>query len=99
MRGLSRPWLIRLLGAAGLVALAVIVPLKLWRAGGANRLHAMQTELGNIQRTNAATALDNAKLRREVDRLSNDLDAVGRVARDDLGMVKPGEIIFQVEHK
>jgi cell division protein FtsB len=57
----------------------------------------MQAELEELDRRRDALARENAALRRDIRRLRGDLDAIDRVARDDLGLVQPGEIVIQVE--
>ncbi len=38
---------------------------------------------------------ENAELKKEIDRLQNDPDYIERVAREELGMVKKGELVIQ----
>jgi cell division protein FtsB len=38
---------------------------------------------------------ENERLKAEVERLKSDLSYVERLAREELGMVKPGEIVIQ----
>ena len=42
-------------------------------------------------------AAQNERLRREVQALRRDLGAIELAARDELGLVKPGEVVFQIE--
>jgi len=37
---------------------------------------------------------DNERLRADIDRLDHDYDYIERVAREEFGMVRPGEFIF-----
>ena len=46
---------------------------------------------------NAELKLQNAALRRDVRRLRADPSAIEAAARDELGLVKPGEIVIQIE--
>ena len=38
---------------------------------------------------------ENQKLKEEIERLKNDPSHIERLAREELGMVKPGELVFQ----
>jgi len=38
---------------------------------------------------------ENAVLEERIELLTNDFDYLERIAREDLGMVKPGEFVFQ----
>ena len=38
---------------------------------------------------------ENQRLRREIERLKTDPAFIERLAREELGMVKPGELVFQ----
>ncbi len=92
-----RQWLIRFTGAALLVAILGYVPSVIYRSDGYVRYRHMVDELGELERKNAATRVENAGLRREARRLRADPEALTAVARDELGLVKPGEIVIQIE--
>ena len=57
----------------------------------------MLDDLGELERRNEALRVENASLRRDVRRLRTDPEAIVSVARDELGLVKPGEIVIQIE--
>ncbi len=92
-----RQWLIRLTGAAVLVALLGYIPSFVYRSDGYVRYRKMVDELDELERRNAARRAENAVLKREVRRLRSDPAAITAVARDELGLVKPGEIVIQIE--
>jgi cell division protein FtsB len=88
--------------ARGLVAVALAfafgyLPYKVYGGAGLGRLGLLQRELVDLKARNQVTAAENARLREEVNALRHDLGAVERVAREELGLVKPGEIVFQIE--
>jgi cell division protein FtsB len=95
--GRSRVWLIRFTGAALISALMAYVPYLIYRGDGYVRYRKMQDDLEEIDRKNAALRAQNHDLRREVRHLRTDPAAITQVARDELGLVKPGEIVIQIE--
>jgi cell division protein FtsB len=92
-----RRWLFRALGALALVACFGYLPTKVYGGAGLGRLRHLRQELSEIQGRNQASTAENEKLRAEVHALRYDLAAIERVARDELGLVKSGEIVFQIE--
>jgi cell division protein FtsB len=92
-------WLFRLGGAALLAALLAYLPHRIHQSDGYVRMTRMQDELADMERRREALSRENRLLEREVRRLRRDLDAIDRVARDDLGLVQPGEIVIQVEQR
>ncbi len=96
-RALVRLWLMRLLGAGLLMALLAYVPYLVYRGDGYVHYRDMQDRLAEIERKNEAQRAQNRALRREVRRLRDDPAALTAVARDELGLVLPGEIVIQIE--
>jgi cell division protein FtsB len=92
-----RQWLIRFTGAAVLVALLGYIPTFIYRSDGYVRYRKMLDELAELARRTEAQRAENAALRRDVRRLRTDPAAIAAVARDELGLVKPGEIVIQIE--
>jgi cell division protein FtsB len=93
----TRQWLIRLFGAAALAVLLAYVPYVIYRGDGYVQYRKMKDELQDLERKNDALLLLNRGLRREAKRLRTDPQALGAVARDELGLVRPGEIVIQIE--
>ncbi len=77
-----------------LVFVMVAVPLHILDAQGLPRYRALRSELQKIEDANARTRREVEALRREVDSLKSDPHSVERIARDELGMVRPGELVF-----
>ena len=79
------------------LAIAIAIAYLPWRASGEERIDKLRTQAretdGEIQRLELA----NAKLRREIDALRHDVGAIVDHARDELGMVYPGEVVLRVE--
>jgi cell division protein FtsB len=96
-RSRIRAWLVRLSCAALLAALLVVVPVLVYRGDGYARYRKLSDDLEEIDRKNEALRLENRALKREVKHLRSDPEALTAVARDELGLVKPGEIVIQIE--
>src|SRR5262245_20799284 len=95
--GRPRDWLIRFSGAALITALLAYVPYLVYRGDGFVKLRKMHEDLDDFQKKNDALRVQNQELRREIRHLRSDPAAITAVARDELGLVKPGEIVIQIE--
>lgn len=78
-----------------LVLSIVAVPLRILDEQGLPRYRALKQELGEIEAGNDRLRRDVRALQRDVDALRTDPQAIERIARDELGMVREGEIVFQ----
>ncbi len=54
----------------------------------------MKAQHDSLQREIASLRQDNAKLLQEVHALKTDPDRVEQIARDKLGLARPGEIVY-----
>ncbi|MEZ4254250.1 MAG: septum formation initiator family protein [Polyangiales bacterium] len=80
----------------GLLVLAVVaVPLLILSEQGLPRYRALREEYGNLEVENDELRDEVRSLARETEALRNDLATLERIARDELGMVREGEIVFQ----
>jgi len=94
MRTLSR--FIRIaLPIAILLCAAVAVPMKLLDANGFPRVDRLGRELMQLNEKNRQLIRENDALRGQIQAFHSDPEYIGKVARDELGMVLPGEIIYQ----
>ncbi len=99
-----RVWL-RRLGIAAAVAVALgYLPYHLYASSGLARYMKLRAERDQLQLANLKLHDANQKLRAELEAISDgpggaDISraAVERAARDELGLVKPGEIVFKLE--
>jgi cell division protein FtsB len=73
----------------------VAVPVLVLEPEGLPRLRGLQKELDQVDAENEELRRDVARLRVEVQRLRDDPAAVERIARDELGMVRKSEVVFQ----
>jgi cell division protein FtsB len=79
-----------------MLSLAVVaVPVLVLAPDGLPRLLSLQKELADVRSENKQLRHDVAQLRIEVRRLREDPAAVERIARDELGMVKKNDVVFQ----
>jgi len=85
----------RVLPMAVLTLALIGAPLLVLSPHGLPRLRAMQKELADVETENAELRRDIAHLRAEVQELRDDPAAVERIARDQLGLVRKSEVVFQ----
>ena len=78
---------------------SISVPVLLLEPQGLPRMRALETELGGVQAENAELRRDVGKLRTEVKELRENPTAVERIAREQLGLVRKSEVVFQFERK
>ena len=80
----------------GLLVFALFsVPVRILSEEGLPRYRRLQEQLTRIHSDNEALTRDIERLNHEVKALLNDPDAVERIARDELGMIREGELLFQ----
>jgi len=80
----------------GLLIVSLIsVPLMMLRSDGAPRLSMLRQELGVVQNENNDLKRDISQLRSEVNGLRDNPAAIERIARDQLGMIRKSEVVFQ----
>ena len=74
--------------------------LAAWSAsaeGGFRRYLNLSAQVETLKAKNRQTTEDNAKLRKEVEALRSDPQAIERAAREELGFIRPGEIVIHLE--
>ena len=83
-----------------ILALAVVgAPVLIFEPEGLPRMRVMEQELRDVNAGNADLRRDVTRLRRQVQNLRDDPTAVERIARDELGLVRKSEIVFQFTKK
>lgn len=85
----------RALPAAILGLALVSVPVLIFQPEGLPRVRALDRELTDVEAENAELTRDVDRLRLEVTELRDDPTAVERIARDQLGLVRKSEVVFQ----
>lgn len=92
----ARPPLWVWLFPMALLVLAIVsVPIMVLEPQGLPRFRSLESELREIHRDNDGLAHEVRRLDAEVRQLRSDPEAMERIARDELGMVREGELVFQ----
>ncbi len=86
LRNLALAFLV--LGAVGHLALST---------EGLPRTVRLRDEADRLRAANAALRDENRRLGRELAALADDPRELERAAREELGLVKPGEVVFRLE--
>jgi len=77
------------------VVVFVIVPSEILGPRGMPKLRSLQGELDSVSQECDRYQAEIQKLDKEIRSLRDDPSAIERIARDELGMIKEGEIIYQ----
>jgi len=78
-----------------LVLAAVGAPTLIFEPQGLPRMRSLEQTLAQVDADNADLRRDIATLRVEVQQLKDDPAAIERIARNQLGLVRKNEIVFQ----
>ncbi|MFO8073029.1 MAG: septum formation initiator family protein [Polyangia bacterium] len=78
-----------------LLAALIFLPLKLLDERGLSRVEELSAQLEVLRDKNRRIRWENRALRKEIRAFHSDPQYVEKVARDELGMVGPDEIIYQ----
>lgn len=78
-----------------LVMAIVAVPLRILDERGLPRYRVLKSELREVDARNERLRREVRALQQEVDALRTDPSAIEQVARDELGMIRDDEIVFQ----
>ena len=65
--------------------------------GGFRRYARLRRDLHSLEERNARLMAENQRLKVEVQRVRTEPAALERAARENLGLVRPGEIVFNLE--
>ena len=84
-----------LLPFALLVTAIVAVPLRILDEQGLPRYRALTEELREVEAQNDRLEREVRDLALWVEALERDPAAIERIARDELGMIRDGELVFQ----
>ena len=87
----------RVLPVAVLVVAVVGAPVLIFSPQGLPRLRGLEKELADVNEENAELRRDIEALRGRVARQKDDPAAVERMARDNLGLVRQTEVVFQFQ--
>jgi cell division protein FtsB len=87
----------RRLTYAYLGVVAVLLGLSAADRDGLRKARHQEDDARRLERENAALEQTVARLRREVKALRGDPAALERAAREELGYVKPGELVYKLD--
>jgi|SRR5688572_2787386 len=90
-------WINRLLLAALLVFAVAYLPQRIGAGASADDLARVQREHAALQQRNTSLRGEIAALQAEVAALKRDPAEVARIAREDLNLIRPGEVVFEVQ--
>jgi cell division protein FtsB len=96
MRRETKTWAGRLAAAAIVAAVLAYVPYHVYARSGLARTLVLKRELAALQAHNRDLSADNERLAREAEALRVDPAAIERVARNELGWVRAGEIVVDL---
>ncbi len=96
MRRETKTWAGRLVAAAVVAFVLAYLPYFLYTRSGLGRTLLLARDLKTLRARNQELAAENDRLAREAEALRSDPNAMERVARSDLGWVKPGEIVVDL---
>ena len=90
----TTPWLCISLILSGLFIVSMMA-LAIHSDKGFLAMWAKQHELAKLESGTADVKAVNAQLRQEIWRLRNDLEYIEKIAREELRLVRPGEVVFE----
>ena len=90
----TTPWLCIALILSGLFLLGMMM-LAIHGDKGFLVVWEKQYELAVLESSTGDVEAANAELRREIWRLLNDLEYIEKIAREELGLARPGEMVFE----
>lgn len=79
-----------------ILAMAAIgAPVLMFSSEGLPRLRALEAEIAQVRAENAELVQATGQLQLKVQHLKEDPKAIERLARDELGLVRNTEVVFQ----
>jgi cell division protein FtsB len=96
MRQETRTWAGRLGAAVVVTSLLGYIPYHVYARSGLARTIALRRDLAVLRAHNDELRAENERLGREADALRSDMGTIERVARVELGWVRPGEIVVDL---
>jgi cell division protein FtsB len=91
-------WFNRILLASLVAAGVAWGPAQFQTATASGDLARVRRERDGLRDVNADLREHNRLLQAEVHALQSDPREIARIAREDLNLVAPGEVVFEVEH-
>lgn len=91
---LSPTWLSLFLMSSG-VFLVVMLALAIWNDRGVLAMWRVQHEVAQLASEVQLLEQNNQSLWRDIERLRGDMGYIEKIAREELGLVRPGELVFE----
>lgn len=91
-------WLNRILLALLVAGVVAIAPRQFEAASENDDLTRVSEEKADLLETNGVLSGEIDLLRAEISALKGDKAEVARIAREDLNLVLPGEVVFEVDY-
>ena len=73
------------------------LPYRFYGPEGVARALRLETDLQRLREGNERLQRDNQLLRQQIHRLKGDRSFIEQVARDELGMVRPEDLLFHIQ--
>lgn len=89
-------WVNRILLAALLAFAIAYLPQHIASGGGDEDLSRVEREHAGLRRSNDRLRGEIAALQAEIAALKRDPAEVARIAREDLNLIRPGEVVFEI---
>ena len=93
MRHETKTWAGRLVAAVVVTSLLGYIPYHVYARSGLARTIGLRRDLVVLRAHNEDLRAENERLAREAEALRSDMGAIERVARAELGWVRPGESV------
>jgi cell division protein FtsB len=91
-----QPVIVRIaLGVFGLLTVAMLL-LAVFNDKGAIQVHAQAKKLEALQAEVSKLSAENSALSSEIQKLRTDPTTIEKFAREELKLVKPGEVVIQI---
>ena len=81
-------------GVFGLLTVGMLL-LAIFDPHGALAVHKQRAKLSQVSAEVAALEQENERLKKEIEALQHDPAMIERIAREQLGLVKPGEVVLK----
>ncbi|MSP16351.1 MAG: septum formation initiator family protein [Myxococcales bacterium] len=90
-------WTFRVACAAVIAGALGYIPVRVYGSDGYVHHRRLDGDVTALRQQNKGWRARNDQLRQEILRLRDSLDAVEAVARDEFGMIAPGEIVLELD--
>ncbi len=90
-------WVFRVVLALPLAMAIGYLPYRAYGPEGIGQVRRLEAELQRVDRQNTSLRAENRALQLRIGQLKQDRRAIERVARDELGLVRPSDLVFLFE--